>query len=315
MKGLELAREYYGTFGKEMLEKEFPELLPKIAAGLFGSGSECFGFDDEVSRDHDLEPGFLILLPGEEEVGRREAFLLERAYAKLPKEFGGFSRGMLSPVGGARRGVVRTEDFFREKTGFPEGPETAEEWLRVPEYALAEAVNGEVFFDGAGRVSRLREKLARYPEDVRKKKLAANLLLMGQAGQYNYSRALAHGETGAAQLAIFEFADRTMQTVFLLNRVYRPFYKWTFRALRELPVLGDLADSFEYLLTTGNDAETVPVKRAVVEDICALILERIPEEILPRGSADKTDLESAAYAVNDRIADEGIRSLHILAGV
>ena len=132
MKGLELSEKYYEAFGREMLEKDFPELLPQMAVGLFGSGSECFGFDDEVSWDHDLEPGFMILLPGEEEVGRREAFLLERAYAKLPKEFEGFSRGMLSPVGGARRGVLRTEDFFREKTGLPEGPETAEDWLRVP---------------------------------------------------------------------------------------------------------------------------------------------------------------------------------------
>lgn len=310
MKGLELAREYYGTFGKEMLEKEFPELLPKIAAGLFGSGSECFGFDDEVSRDHDLEPGFLILLPGEKEVGRREAFLLERAYAKLPKEFGGFSRGMLSPVGGARRGVVRTEDFFREKTGFPEGPETAEEWLRVPEYALAEAVNGEVFFDGAGRVSRLREKLARYPEDVRKKKLAANLLLMGQAGQYNYSRALAHGETGAAQLAIFEFADRTMQTVFLLNRVYRPYYKWSFRAMRGLPRFPELADTLEFLITTDNGRDLAGSKAEIVEDIAGMIIEALREEELT--GAVCMDLEKHAYSVNDRVEDPSLRNAGVL---
>ena len=83
MKGLELSRSYFENFGRTMLE-EFPDILPKIAAGLCGSGSECFGFDDDISRDHDFEPGFCIFLPSEETVDRRSAFLLERAYSKLP---------------------------------------------------------------------------------------------------------------------------------------------------------------------------------------------------------------------------------------
>ena len=310
MKGLELAKRYYETFGKEMLENGFPELLPRIAVGLFGSGSECFGFDDDVSRDHDLEPGFMILLPGEEEVDRRTAFLLERAYAKLPKEFEGFARGMLSPVGGARRGVLRTEEFFREKTGFPKGPETAEEWLRVPEYALAEAVNGEIFFDGAGEVSSVRKKLAHYPEDVRRKKLAANLLLMGQAGQYNYTRALSHGETGAAQLALFEFTDRTMQTVFLLNRVYRPYYKWSFRAMRALSRFSELADTLEFLITTDNGRDMAESKAAIVEDIAGMIIGALQDEKLT--DAICMDLEKHAYSVNDRVEDPSLRNAGVL---
>ena len=75
MKGLELSKAFYEEYGKEMLE-EFPELLPYLAAGLAGSGSECFGYDDEISADHDLEPGFCIFLPGEEIVDRKSAFLL-----------------------------------------------------------------------------------------------------------------------------------------------------------------------------------------------------------------------------------------------
>ena len=112
MKGLELSRAYFEQFGRPMLEEQFPNLLPYLAVGLFGSGSECFGWDDELSRDHDFEPGFCIFLPEEELVDRRREFLLERAYAKLPKEFEGVKRSLLQPVGGARHGVRRTAEFF-----------------------------------------------------------------------------------------------------------------------------------------------------------------------------------------------------------
>ena len=77
MNGLELARGYFEDFGKPMLESDFADILPFLAAGFVGSGSEHYGYDDEVSRDHDFEPGFCIFLPGEDIVDRRRAFQLE----------------------------------------------------------------------------------------------------------------------------------------------------------------------------------------------------------------------------------------------
>ena len=121
MQGLELSRGYFETYGMPMLKEQFPALLPHLAAGLCGSGSQCLGYDDEHSRDHDFEPGFVLFLPGEDVVDRRTAFLLERAYAKLPKEYMGISRSLMAPAGGARLGVIRTADFFTARTGTPDG--------------------------------------------------------------------------------------------------------------------------------------------------------------------------------------------------
>ncbi len=313
MKGLELAKKYYKTYGEPMLTEQFPELLPKLAVGLIGSGSECFGFDDEVSRDHDFEPGFCIFLPGEDAVDRRTAFLLERAYAKLPKEFMGLSRSLMAPVGGARRGVIRIADLLTEKTGTPDGELTMQQWLQVPEQSLAEVVNGELFFDNSGELSRIRARLACYPEDVRRKKLAGNLLLMAQAGQYNYLRCIRHGEAAAAQLAVYEFVKSCMEAIFLLNRRYRPYYKWGFRALRSLPKLALEAELLEYLLTTNNEGELAQDKYDVIEGIAADVIDELIDQGLTKASCG--DLEKHAYSVNDGIADAWLRNLHVLAAV
>ena len=313
MRGLELARAYYEQFGRPMLEAQFPGLMPHIAVGLFGSGSECFGYDDDISRDHDFEPGFMLLLPGEDVVSRREAFLLERAYAKLPREFQGLRRGLMQPVGGARHGVIRTADFFREKVGVSDGVLTVGQWLSTPEYALAEAVNGAAFFDGPREVTAIRQYLSAWPEDIRKKKLAGRLLLMAQAGQYNYPRCLRHGETGAAQLVAIEFARNCMSAVFLLNGVYQPYYKWAFRAMRELPRLSLLAELMEYLLTTDNDGDMAAEKARVIEGMAADVIAELQRQGLTQANCG--DLEKHAYSVNDSIADGDIRNLHILEAV
>ncbi len=327
MKGLEIARAYYEQYGEPMLRERFPGLMPFVAAGLAGSGSECWGFDDEISRDHDFEPGFSLFLPGEDVVDRRTAFELERAYAALPKEFMGLRRSLVAPVGGPRHGVLRTAEFMTDKVGKADGNLSLMEWLYMPEFSLAEAVNGEIFMDGYGEVTAIRERLRRRPEDVRLKKLAGQLLLMGQSGQYNYRRCLQHGEAAAAQLAAVEFVKSTMAAVFLLNDVYQPYYKWCFRAMRALPKLALTAELLEYLLTTDNEPDTAEEKSRVMEGIAADVIGELREQGLTGTIAGGkpqepgltgavgADLEKCAYTVNDRIGDAQIRNMHILAAV
>lgn len=309
--GLALGRAYFEACGLPMLQSQFPSLLPRLAAGLVGHGSECFGFDDDISADHDFEPTFCLFLSDEDESAF--SFALERACAKLPKEFGGVR--LREGSAGFRRERVQTVSRFYERyTGAPKGPETPLQWMVVPSYALAEVTNGEVFFDGAGEFSRIRQHLlSGMPEDVRRKRLAAALALAAQSGQYNYRRCLAHGEEGAAMLALSEFVRQGCEAVFLLNRAHAPYYKWTLRALRALPLLSDLATAFEFLLTEENDEKGQALKGEIIEDISrAIAAETSAQFSIPRG--EDCYLERFAVLLQRQIREPSLLPLHLMEG-
>lgn len=313
MKGIEISKAYFEEYGRPMLEKDFSDILPYLCVGMVGSGSDCYGFDDEISRDHDFEPGFCIFIPNEDVVDRRKEFLLERAYAKLPKEFMGLKRSLVSPVGGRRNGVIRTDEFYTNKIGSADGKLSVLDWLTISENYLFEATNGEIFLDNYGEFSEIRNRIMNMPEDIRLKKLAGNMLLMAQSGQYNYGRCLSHGETGAAQLAVIEFVNAAMKTVFLLNKKYMPYYKWSFRAMRNLKLFSTFSDSFEYLLTSENDSVTAQTKTDVIEDIASMIIGYLVDNEMTKAICG--DLEKHAYSVNDSISDPNIRNMNIFTAV
>ena len=311
MKGLALSRSYYEEYGLPMLKDLFPQKLSHMAIGLVGEGSECEGFDDALSTDHDFDPGFCIWLSRAdyEDFG----FPLERAYAKLPKEHKGVRR-LGAAIDGRRRGVLVREDFYGRFLGKEDVPSTPKDWLYIPSYALRNATSGEVFYDGDGAFSRIRETLKQgYPLEVRKKLLAAHALAMTQSGLYNYPRLVKRGELGASQLAVFSFVRHAISTVYLLNNTYEPFYKWAFRGMRSLPLLADLTDTLEGLCELGNGEAASRGKTEVIEATCLLF----GNELVKCGlsEARDQDLSAHAYSVQNGIRDTALRQMHILDGI
>ncbi|MBO4398746.1 MAG: DUF4037 domain-containing protein [Lachnospiraceae bacterium] len=313
MKGLELSEKYYNACGKEVLERDFAEILPHIAVGMVGQGSECLGFDDALSQDHDFEPGFTIFLPGEEVVDRRAEFLLERAYTKLPKEFEGYERNGLKPAGGPRHGVVRLSEFLMKTIGRPDGNLTVRDWFAIPEQSLLEVTDGALFYDGSGVFTGIRERLAKMPEPIRLKKLSACLLMMSQTGQYNYRRLVDRGDERGAQLCVIEFEKQARHAAFLVNHRYMPYYKWSYRALSELPVLSELSDRLYTLISTGNAAQEAVRKAELIDDIAARIICELQDRNLT--DAICADLQKHAFSVNDHIADGNIRNMDLFAAL
>lgn len=273
--GLELSKCYYETYGKAMLKEQFPEYADRVAAGLVGHGSECLGFDDMWSKDHDFGPGFCLWLTEEdyEKVGQK----MQEAYEALPKAFMGYPARNTSKRGGGRVGVLSIPEFYEEFTG--NGA-----WSEMEDEKLAMAVNGEMFDDPLGEFSAIREQLQNgMPFAVWKRRLANAVALTAQAGQYNYGRCKKRNDIVAANLALDEFVREGMRTAYLLNRRYMPYYKWAWRGLENLERLSELKPLFEQVLSSEGERESV------VEEICARLLEELKRQNLTYG--EETFLE------------------------
>ena len=324
--GLKLARAYWNEYGKPLIVERYPEYQGRIAAGLVGHGSECYGFDDELSHDHDFGPGFCLWLTDEDyaAIGER----LQADYESLPDTFMGFgpkSQTARAQGAGRRVGVFRIGDFFESITGYRQAPpaDRPHEWLMLDEPTLAAATNGEVFADPLGAFSKTRQGFKLMPEDVRLSLISRRLGMIAQAGQYNLPRMLQRGDGAAAWCAINEFAEAVASLVFLINTPvsagYMPYYKWRFAALRRLSRrmaarLPDVCAQLEDVLRLASAAcfggvgfgeggkGAAPAAKqvvSIVESICAEIVAELRREGLT--DSDETFLEWQRPYVEEHI--------------
>ena len=305
-KGLELSRQYFLETAMPRLRLDFPELFPRLAAGLVGNGSECFGYDDETSRDHDWGTDFYLWvqeadrsrIPELEQWKRTLMTFTPPAFPRQRSEYGAIVR------------VMTCADFYKQLVGVPDVPQDILQWFRMPENNLAMCVNGEVFMDNAGEFSAIRNRfLQHYPEDYRKKKISAKCMAIAQTGQYNLRRMAARGEAVTVYTTIARFIDAVTGLVFLLNRVYRPYYKWENRALRELPVLGkEVGVLLEQLVSQcGLSAAVLAQQEDIVSEICRLLHAELKNQGLT-GSEDWF-FSTHGEEVRSRIAHQVLRSL------
>jgi len=238
-----------------MIHEKFREAEQRIAVGIAGEGSDCFGYDDLISRDHDFGTGVCLWLTGED----MQAFGrdLADAYATLVESRGG--DGLTERLR-ERRGVMSINDFYSNVLGTDLDVEklcdifslnrrkkasdgnsdiemklTGEFWNNLDNSCLATAVNGEVFRDDLGVFSAFREFLLDYyPENVWRIRIAEELHSFSAALQVNYARCMTRGDVVAASVCKLRGLESAMQLFFLMKREYPPYYKWTYRRLTEI---------------------------------------------------------------------------------
>ena len=238
-----------------MIHEKFREAEQRIAVGIAGEGSDCFGYDDLISRDHDFGTGVCLWLTEEDmnAFGRE----LSDAYTALVESRGG--DGLTARLR-ERRGVMTINDFYSNVLGTDLDVEklcdifglnrrkkasdgdsdiemelTGEFWNDLDNSCLATAVNGEVFRDDLGVFSAFRKFLLDYyPENVWRIRIAEELHSFSAALQVNYARCMTRGDVVAASVCKLRGLESAMQLFFLMKREYPPYYKWTYRRLTEL---------------------------------------------------------------------------------
>ena len=301
MKGMELSRLYYEKVCKPVIEKEAGELTERTVVGLVGEGSECYGYDDEISRDHDFGPSCCFWLTKEDY--RIYGGKIREILDSLPKSFMSFPALKMSEWGGGRRGVLNTESFYRKFTGKENGPETLDEWRMIPETNLSIVTNGSVFSDPLGEFTKIRNRLLEYyPEDIRLDKIASRCMKIAQSGQYNLGRCLKRGEFVAARIAEAEFINESIYMIYLLNKKYMPFYKWMHKDMQFLPILGKEVHNLLNNLISIQNSE----KPETAEKICGLIINELKMQGISENKSDF--LLDHGPDIQRKISDESLRN-------
>lgn len=296
MKLLELSKKYFLEYRNEFDTKD-------LAFGLVGEGSDCLGYDDDISKDHDLNFGFCIFVP--DTYNYDAIFKLERTYAKLPKKFMGYKKPLIGPAGTNRRGVFKIGDFYRKHIGkFYDNLDNIEYYLHIAPFYLLNACNGEVFEDNFGEFTKIRNILRKgYPEDIRLKKLSIASIGAHQEGAYNYDRMINRNDIGAANLCLYAFIKDVISIIYLMNNAYEPYYKWAFRGIDDLRELKNLKSDLITLIDNGRYEDK--------HELIHKIIYNIEEEFNKKGISDvgHIGLDHHAVSLVNHIKDLNIRNL------
>ena len=246
MSGLALARRFYQRVVGPLLGGNLH------GAALLGDGSEVLGYDDSVSTDHDFGPRVQIFLP--EHADAAKIHLLLRG---LPRTFEGFPVIFVDADhdGGAPQHqveVTTAEAFFTQRLGVdPANGMSVAEWLLTPTQRLASLTAGAVFQDPDGALTRRRDALRWYPDDIWRYALAAAWLRIGQEEAF-VGRAGGSGDDLGSRIVAARLSRELVRLGFLVERRWAPYSKWLGHGFADLRVSGSLGSLLATVLAEAR---------------------------------------------------------------
>ena len=243
-------RRFYDEYVADLIHTGFTEYEDRIAVGIAGEGSDCFGYDDEISRDHDFGTGVCLWIPGGDM--ERYGYRLSIAYNELVDSV---ERSYYTQRLRERRGVMTIHDFYSDILQVDCDTDhcmmTEDDWYYLDHSCLKTATNGEVFRDDLGEFTAFRQLLmGYYPDRVWRCRIAEQLHAYAAAIQVNYARCMSRRDIVAAELCRSQGIKSAMELFFLMKREYPPYYKWTFRAMKELDTEGSMSGLIRQLAET-----------------------------------------------------------------
>ncbi len=265
---IDISREFFREVALPILERHFPAETAQTAFGVFGYGSEALGLDDDYSRDHHWGLRNDALMPAEIFAQKSREMLAVLA-ANLPATYQGHSlrEGHLSGAGLAPDSLPA---FLTRTLGIDHPPESAAEWLAVPEEDIIHVINGEIWHDPRGEFTRVRRILqGYYPEPVRRRRIAHWCRYFSGMGTYALKRAILRRNDFYAHITFTRAMRLGVQIAFLLDRRYYPYDKWTLAYFKRLPRLAEpLLPLLEAMVQPDADWEH---RLALLEDFADVL--------------------------------------------
>lgn len=271
--GMELSKRYFEEYGRSMLNEKFNKYKDKITVGLVGEGSDCYGFDDEYSMDHDFGPGFCMFIDDDvyDEIGEA----LAKEYDNLPKEFLGI-KGSETALAGGRRGVIKSLQFYKNHLGAASYDDI--DFTLAKDYELAVCTNGQIFYGDATSFIEMRNRLKEgYPDRIRLLKIAEDVASFSQTGQYNFARMLSREDDFTAGLMLSDFCKVAMVLYHHLHNVYPPHDKWLKKSTLRIEDGKALLGLLEKVTNMYKLDEAVSEVEAAINEVARFIASKLYE--------------------------------------
>lgn len=303
--GMDLCRQFYKQHGEPAFEREAVEIINELSFGLIGCGSECYGFDDAYSRDHDWGPSFCVWYQDNgignddryKKIQQEEIDKLKKIYHSLPKIYKGVIREE-SPQSHDRVGVMGIGEFVGNILHVDGSAVVKMKCSDLCENDLFTLSSGEIFRQGNNQLDTIRnEYFNYYSNNEYMTKIAQTVHEVSQAGQYNYSRMLKRGDKLTASLYFHKFIESTIDLCYLLNRQYVPYTKWKLKGMDRFITLMDIKSYLEILVEQGPYSKK---SVEIIEVICSPILEELLKLGYTNHNSDFLDHHVMAIAQHNR---------------
>ena len=224
---------FYKDYIKHMIRTKYPSYENRIAVGLVGEGSECFIYDDDISKDHDYEISLCMWLSDSDykEIGDT----LNNDYKKTVEDYCVKNKIMIKYLYDSllarRRGAIRISDFYSNILGIHIDEQkkqlTDGEYSYIEDRFFATASNGLVFRDDMHMFSDIRDVIKKYyPKNIYIKKLIYNMHMFSQYGQSNYARSMSRGDYVTAHICVSNCIELCLKILCNIEKIYAPYYKW-----------------------------------------------------------------------------------------
>jgi hypothetical protein len=289
MQGLEVARRFFIEWGQPYVQRRFPGLANRMAAGLF-RGSQVLEADDEWSRDHGWGPMFTVFLP-EADYAIHGEELARTLDTEAPREWLGYH--IEFPKANVEATTI--DRYCEYWLGYATPPSDAQQWLGwtphsgAREHELYLMRHGQVFADPLDEVAARRAAFAQYPEWAWVHRIWEETFNVWHYGQYNFCERLVHRhDRVAAQIALGSFAEAVMRLGMLLEHDYSPYWKWLAHEFRKQPIAMRLDEP----LRQACESQTLDEQARRVEEVCHIV-----HGLLEEANLASSDLTSHPHSL------------------